>query len=61
MCQAYEQAEQFASKKDLDPYEASAFETVVHTMLHVARMDPMDTIDALERPLDEGDYNACEI
>lgn len=61
MCQAYEKAEEFTAQKDLDPYVASAFETMVHTMLHVARMDDETVTDALHRPLDEGDYDACTI
>lgn len=61
LCQAYEKAEEFINARELDPYVASSFETMVYTLMHVARMETYEVVNTLHRPLDEGDYQNCEI
>lgn len=58
ICQVYMQINAFLNQEDIDPYEASACETTVYTLLHVAGADE---IGSLYKPIDEADLDACII
>lgn len=59
MCQAYQVADKFASSDDINPYDASALETTINTMLHVCGEDEPDAV--LYRPMDDDNVQACSL
>lgn len=58
ICQVYMQINEFLKLDSIDPYAASACETTVYTLLHVAGAEEPGT---LYKPIDEADFDACII
>lgn len=56
ICQVYVQINAFTAQETVNPYEASACETTVYTLLHVAGADEPGT---LYKPIEEADLDAC--
>lgn len=59
MCQAYQASDTFATSDDINPYDASALETTINTMLHVCGEDEPEAV--LYKPMDEDDDEACAL